>query len=130
MLLIAIALTTGFSCLESFTIFSRTTFNKYFSLTPRMQSQANFCFGVGIYAIDFVLFQFMARIYKRNKCQFTPLSVTLFFISWAISLASGFLIQIFNPAKVPSVVTHMISYFMVPIVGLGIVIFCNSAPNT
>jgi len=94
-----------------------------------MQSQALICFGVEIYAINYVLFQFVARIYRRNKCQFTPLCVFLFLASWSISLALGFIIQIVNPLTVPEYVIDMISYFLSPIVGLGIMIFSNFMPN-
>lgn len=82
--------------------------------------------GTGLYGVNFVLFQFTARLYKKNNNQFTPITIILFAVAWGIAVFTGFSVNSFSPYRMPKYIIYIISFFSCPIIGLAIVIFCIS----
>lgn len=83
------------------------------------------CICTEIYAVNFILFQFAARLYRRKDSRLTGITLALFIIAWGLGIATGFVCEANASFVVTPQIVYIICFFSSPIIGLALVILCT-----
>jgi len=79
-----------------------------------------------LYGINFLLFQFAARLYRMKESKYAGISLLLIIIAWSGGIATGFALEVLCGKHYASHVMYVVGFFSSPIIALALIIFCNS----